>query len=187
VMPTVDGIQLDAKGLLRRIRDHLNDLIDTQYAEFAPYDAVDTAAWASSSPLGAALDIQMKIAGNRVDHGVVVVTEAADDHWTFSTVWSPRDWNHPVSGNRQFGYVSDVGSYVFFTRGADRTSNMQFDMGSSLVFGAAHDLWRSLQTGLAQFVNENHGAAVAELPVWNRYLWLGVKAAYHHPPVAWVP
>ena len=64
---------------------------------------------------------------------------------------------------------------------------MQFDMGSSIVFGGAHNLWCSLQAGLAQFVNENHGAAVAELPVWNRYLWLGAKAAYHQPSVAWLP
>lgn len=187
VLPTVAGVQLDAKGLLRRIRDHLNDLIDTGYSEFAPYEAADTAAWASASPLGAALDIQMKVAGNRVDHGVIVVTETADDHWTFSTAWSPRDWNHPVSGNRQFGYVVDGGSYVFFTRGADRTSNLQFDMGSSVVFGAAHGLWLSLQAGLAEFVNDNQGAAVAEAPVWNRYLWTGVKANYYNPTVAWLP
>ena len=69
-----DGIQLDAKGLLRHLRDHLNDRIDPQFAEFAPYDAIDNVAWTSSST-GAALDIDMKLCGSRVDRGSVVVTE----------------------------------------------------------------------------------------------------------------
>ncbi len=187
VMPMVNGARMDAKGLLSYLRLHLKEFIDPKWSEFAPYDTQDGSVWDSSAPEGAVIEIQMRTAGMTVDKGSVVCAESTDDHWTFSTVWTHRDWSHPVSGNRQFGYVTDAGTYVFFTRGADRTTRIQYEMGDSMVFGAADNLWASLQKALEFFVNNHDGVAAAESRIWQRYLWLGTKAAYHKPTVDWIP
>jgi hypothetical protein len=186
VMPIVNGTRLDAKGLLSYFRLHLNEFIDLNWSEFTPYETWDETGWTSSDPTRTVIEIQMRVTGLDVDKGSVVCAEFTDDHWNFSTVWTHRDWSHPVSGNRQFGYITDAGAHVFFTRGADRTTLMQYEIGDAMVFIGADNLWSSLQEGLARFVNNHGGVAQVEPRIWHRYLWLGAKAAYHKPTVAWI-
>lgn len=185
-LPTLNGVPLDARTLLIHIRQNLQQFVDLAFAEFMPYDPTDGTSWTSTSPYGSALDIAMKVSGTTVAGGTVVVTDAADDHWIFSTVWSPRDWwFHPVSGNRRFGYVADGTAYIFFTQGADRTSMPYWSTGSPAVFSGAHGLWKSFQQAVSLFVNDNGGVAEIQMPTWERFNWPGVKAAYHRPTRSW--
>lgn len=85
-------------------------------------------------------------------------------NFTFSTMTTPLDFNHPVSGNRRFGIYSDPdhpGEFVFYTMGVDRTSDWFFDVGNNMTkgFESADSLWTSLQNGMAKFINDNTGTA----------------------------
>ncbi|MFI6959874.1 hypothetical protein ACIBJI_41230 [Nocardia sp. NPDC050408] len=192
-MPTSEGATMTAEDLLEMIRRNINMFIDgsPDGCNFDPLDpAIDPAAWV---PLflprgfpGAVISIDMFSNGFNVDSGSVVAAEIAADHWTFSTVWTPGDGGHPVSGNRRFGFEPrSAGEFVFSTRGADRTTSQLDHQLAATVFGAAHQLWLSFQRRVAAFVNNNGGRAHIEDPTSDRYDWPTVQATYHHPTVEW--
>ena len=188
-MPVVGGRTLSAAEFLSHIRLNINMFVDTRISEFAPYDAREAAVWTSVSPGGAVVHIEMRAAGGwaNPDDGSVVVAETATDHWTFSTIWTVMDMAHPVSGNRQFGFSpGDGGGYVFYTRGADRTTGVLDVAAMSLVYSAAHNLWLSFQQAVAGFVNSNGGSASIGTATSIRTPWPAIKAAHHHPSVTWV-
>ena len=55
--------------------------------------------------------------------GSVVTSSYGSNQWTFTTVWTPADFYHPVSGHRTFGVVDNGNGYAtFYTRGVDRIS-----------------------------------------------------------------
>jgi hypothetical protein len=177
------------EDLLAHIRGNINAVIDTTKANFAPYDAAtDGPLWTSSSPTGAVIHIDMLTFSGWVnpDDGSVVCAEAAPDHWIFSTIWTVGDGAHPVSGNREFGFSrGDDGSFTFYTRGADRTTGVADWAGAEVIFRAADELWRSLQSGIVQLVNTHGGSATAGVPISNRHDWDTVKASHWHPSVDW--
>ncbi|MDG4798155.1 peptidoglycan-binding domain-containing protein [Micromonospora sp. WMMD1082] len=193
-MPTEGGSTMTAEKLLEFVRRNFNNFVDgpPNGCVFQPYEPlVDTAAWLP--PLlptafpGAVLSIDMFSSGVNVDDGAVVAAEVAADHWVFSTLWTPDDGGHPVSGNREFGYTAaSAGEFVFYARGADRTTAALDSAMSTTVFGAAHQLWLSFQRRLAAFVNGNGGLATIESPTSDRYDWPTVRSAHHHPTTAWV-
>ncbi len=186
---------MTAAQLLEFVRRNINNFVagSPDGCNFQPYDPnIDMAAWLplflSTAFPGAVVSIDMFSSGVNVDDGSVVLAEIASDHWVFSTLWTPDDGGHPVSGNRLFGFVpGSAGEFVFFTRGADRTTSILDSMASATVFGAAHRLWLSFQQRLAGFVNSNGGLATIEAAVSNRYDWSTVQSTYHHPSTSWVP
>lgn len=114
------------------------------------------------------------------------MSEITHNHWTFSTLWTPDDRSHPVSGNRRFGYeILSAGEYMFYTRGADRTTTALDNQISTTVFGAAEHLWRSFQRRVAAFVNANGGIAHIEPADSHRYHWGPAIQELHHPVVEW--
>jgi hypothetical protein len=187
--------------LLRHIRTRINDFVDTQIAEFTPYDpAYDAALWdpgAYGLPmLGAVIHIDMKenvdLWGSaNVDDGSVVVADAGPSYWTFSTIWTPDDFAHLVSGNRQFGFVSNVdGSYTFFTRGADRCTSRVDNFLQDTVFSAGHALWVSFQQRIEAYVVDHGGSASRGSWLSSRYEWdgpYGVASYYFAPDNVWTP
>jgi hypothetical protein len=193
-LPTDGGSTMTAEQLLEFVRRNINSFVDgaPNGCTFQPYDAlIDTGAWLPPFlPLpfpGAVISIDMFSSGINVDDGAVVAAEVASDHWIFSTLWTPDDGGHPVSGNRQFGFVpASAGEFVFFTRGADRTTSALDSVASATVFGAAHHLWLSFQHRLAAFVNSNGGLATIESATSHRYDWPTVQGTYHHPATNWV-
>lgn len=53
-------------------------------------------------------------------------------NFIFSTLVTPLDGFHPVSGNRKFGIYTDIsGGFTFFTMGLDRISKNIFVAGSN--------------------------------------------------------
>ncbi len=115
--PILNGQRLSAEQFLDHFRRHINDF--TEGVEFSPYKngaTDDTNLWNSKNPLGALVHIE--IFGN---DGTVIMSESMSDHWIFSTVKSPLDGKHPVSGNRRFGiHKNPDGSYYLYTKGIDR-------------------------------------------------------------------
>jgi peptidoglycan hydrolase-like protein with peptidoglycan-binding domain len=193
-MPTGGGATMTAPQLLEFIRRNINSFVDgsPNGCNFSPADAlIDTPAWLppflDTGFPGAVVSIDMFSSGVNVDDGSVVLADIGMDHWIFSTLWTPDDGSHPVSGNRMFGFVpSSAGEFIFYTRGADRTTSIVDETLSATVFGAAHRLWLSFQRRVAAFVNGNGGMAAAETPLSNRYDWPTVEAVYHRPTIAWI-
>lgn len=177
-------------SLLGRVRSGLNRFVSRRYAEFRPYNAAAGRRWASSTPAGAVVHIDMyaSVGGRRlnVDDGSVVCSQAAPDNWVFSTVWTPGDLGHPVSGNRMFGIVTRGSQHVLFTMAADRLTSLVDVSGALATGGAAFStadrLWRSLQRSVTRFVHARGGRA-APGPVHSaRYDWAEVRRLYGGAP-----
>jgi hypothetical protein len=192
-MPTDGDATMTPEQLLEFIRRNINLFVDgsPDGCNFDPYDpSIDTPAWAPPflgvGLPGAVISIDMFTGGFNVENGSVVAAEITTDHWIFSTLWTPNDGGHPVSGNRRFGFEPrSAGEFVFYTRGADRTTGGLDDLMAATVFGAAHRLWLSFQSRVAAFVNNNGGIAHIEAAKSDRYDWPTVQLTYHHPAVDW--
>lgn len=188
-LPAPNGVAMTAEMLLDYIRRDINRFLSSKFAEFAPYDSSSETLWASPNPVGAVLHIDMNMGSSYAnpDDGSVVCSEAASDHWIFSTIWTLGDQDHPVSGNRQFGFVSVAdGSFVFYTRGADRTTGFIDEILQKAVFEKAHELWSSLIAGIASFVRTHGGKAQIDSPISCRYDWPSVYSTYHLPSTDWI-
>lgn len=162
-----NGIQYTQKELFDYIRLNINDFFDE--LSFTPvvnqnYNLNETALWNSSNPLGAILSINID-----PDAGSVVCSKynPATGEWYFTTLEVPWDGTHPVSGNRAFGYYTDVdGKMVIYTRGVDRFgfgTHMLGDIGGTaemvaqaIAFSAADEKWQNFQQKVANFVNQGH-------------------------------
>jgi hypothetical protein len=85
-----------------------------------------------------------------------------DSHFTYSTVTSPEDGEHPVSGNRTFGIQTDPvnGGYTFYISGVDRATNGLFNLGAD-VFGwsSASSLWQNVMANVQSYVTDNGGTS----------------------------
>jgi hypothetical protein len=187
------GRPATAQEFLSYIRLNFNSFIDTALAFFEPYNpTIDGPKWRSPSPQDAVIHIDMRVGSQwaNPDDGSVVTSEFAPDHWVFSTLWTPGDQAHPVSGNREFGFETrqdpnnPTGQvYILYTRGADRPTRVVDNVGSAIIFAMAHALWRSLQARIAGFANGNGGAATVLTPISRRFDWSRVKPFYFAPTV----
>lgn len=185
-LPTVDGHQLTPQEFVSYVRVHLNDFVNQGNAGFEPYSPADAISLQSNNPVGAVVHIDMRMGGKWLnpDDGSVVVSESAPDHWTFSTIWTPDDQAHPVSGNREFGLRQDAdGGWTFYTRGADRTTGYLDSAISSTVFSSAHELWTGLATNLATWVNQGGGVAQVGPITSERWDWDAVKSGTYVFPI----
>jgi len=180
-MPKYNGVDVTPEQLLTYIRVNLGSFIDKNVAEFRPYSIEDRGKWQSPNPMNTVVtfDIKDKNFGN-IDDASVMVTNFSSRGWMFSTVQNPDDNQHPVSGNRFFGYKSNNdGSYTFFAIGADRlTGYLDNRFGDPLAFLQANKLWESFQLNIVNFVNKNGGKATA-LPSFSiQPTWKHVKRIF---------
>ena len=123
----------------------------------------------------------------RCYNGTVVVGDATDHGWTFVNLGSPKAHGGPVAGNREFGYVMDGTSAVFYTRGAHRLAGPLF-----LNYGPIHFKWadsylRSMMAALMLYVNNSGGTAAVEPRITADYGWAKTQSRYYHPTVEWLP
>ncbi|MBT8410001.1 MAG: DUF3238 domain-containing protein, partial [Alphaproteobacteria bacterium] len=143
---------MTAAEVLSRFRLNINDFVDTRNSEFEPYDSSDAAKWSGSNPVGALFYID--IAGP--DNAAVVGSMVESNRFRFTTIKTPRSGEHPVSGHREFGVREEGDGHVFYTRAADRATD---GIAETIVFAGADHLWKSFQTKLAAFINDNGGSA----------------------------
>lgn len=174
---------MSADQLLSLMRKDLNSFIDTSLAVFSPYATADATRWSSNNPLGSVLSIELDITP---DSASVVTSDVSNQSWTFSTLWTTKDYGHPVSGNRRFGYFEWNGNLVFYTRGADRVTNAFDDFWSEEVFEGGDNLWKSFQSQLTRFVNTYGGSARTGRTVSHRCDWNNVRSRYYNPSTPWL-
>ncbi len=193
-MPVSGDRMMTGVELLEFIRRNLNIFVDSSPdgAIFNPYDPlIDAPLWLppflQSGFIGAVISIDIVVSIINLEDGSVVLSEIAPDRWIFSTIRTPDDLNHPVSGNRQFGFFPSVaGEFVFYVRGADRLTTFIDEILGETVFAGANNLWLSFQRRVAAFVNGNGGLATIESPLSDRYDWLAVQADYFNPTETWI-
>ena len=169
---------MSAMQLFQAFRTDINSFLDTNVSYFAPYSAEDANTWQSHNPLGSMFSIQFFdpiFQSINIDDGTVITSDYNGGTWIFTTVWTPNDGQHPVSGNREFGFSHNSdGSYTFFTRGVDRITtqlNATAQYLTGAVFNGGDKLWKSFQSKLASYVNSNGGSAKVVEPTINRVDW----------------
>ena len=170
--------------LLEYFRTHMNNFIDPNLnSSFSPYmdgsfnDLLKYAAPFEES-IGALWSLKLGswyvpgIDGSVIESGYSRYNSAGyqTHHYTFSTMETPLDFEHPVGGNRRFGIYSDPnhpGEYVFYTMGVDRIWDGSFAFGDWLKkqatgqngFSNADSLWTSFQNGMIKFIQNHTGSA----------------------------
>jgi hypothetical protein len=186
-----NGQTYTQKELFDHIRTNINDFFDD--LTFTPivdsdYNINDTPLWLSNNPIGAILKIN--ISGNP---GSVVCSKynSTTGEWYFTTITDPWTYNHPVSGNRAFGYYTDVnGNMVVYTRGVDRLTHGTYMYGprgvaaemaqQAIAFSQADEKWTNFQNKIKNFVNtgqssNNNGQSTVNVPLKFRPNWNKVK------------
>jgi hypothetical protein len=180
-----------AKSLIEHFRKKINNFIDADVnVQFSPYidqNFLDTARFNASyeKSLGSLVHIKM------LNDGSVIQSEYYQDstvgyekyRFKYSTITTPLDYRHPVSGNREFGIYSDTahpGEYVFYTMGVDRTSDIIFSIGNAEVFGRpgftkADNTWSTIQKNMIQFIIDNGGQSEKYKQIKARPKWEDVK------------
>ncbi len=104
--------------------------------------------------------------------GSVICSDYQSNYWRFATISAPKDWIHPVSGTREFGFKPKKGGgAIFYTRGVDRITSSLANIVSSFktdTFENPDNLWASFQDKIASFVNANGGSAIKTNPIIGR-------------------
>ncbi|GEM_PF-2002392 len=177
-LPMVGGERMTPANFLQYIRVNINRFVDQNLSVFTPYSYYgvnDEDLWNSPDPTGAIVGIDIPGPNN----GSVIVSQSNSTGWTFTTINDPRFQDHPVSGNRDFGYEQNSdGSYTFFTRGVDRITNWDATLiqwATQFPFNQADALWMSFQSKIATFINLNQGNAIINEPTKHRPDWSLVK------------
>jgi len=191
IFPIIGGKLFTAMDLLRHIRININTLIDDSLFAFDLKSVPPE--WTSADPavlqelqqlLGVLVNIDFYLASINADDGFVVVSSIDTTQFTFSTVSGGilQGLKHPVNGNREIGFTAQQdGSYLFYTRGADRPATDTDNMFSSIEFRGADLSWKSLQQGIADLVNQNGGSASVQPSVSVRFPWRHVRDKYWKP------
>jgi hypothetical protein len=199
-LPVINGREVSPDWVVKQLQTNMNTFVDTSAGNFSAYNSNDAAKLKSDNSEGAVVHIDMGsqgriLRGTNVDDGSVVSSgvrtrrnkqnQAIGKNFIFSTVYAPGDANHPVSGNREFGYIKSGSGYTFYTRGADRCTTLADHIMAKVVFGSAHLLWLSFQRGLARFINGRGGSARVGNYTSGRYDWDKMKKKYHAPTQSW--
>lgn len=170
--------------LLHHIRTNINDFVFSYFAEFQPYKWYginDYNLWNSSNPLNSIIAINIQ----GPDNGSVIVTKSDPNKWIFTTIREPIYGSHPVSGNREFGFIKNPnGSYTFYTKGIDRLTNAGgtlSQMASDMLrlglspYERTDKLWKSFQFQIENYINKNGGEAVQNTPFAKHPDWEEIK------------
>jgi hypothetical protein len=177
-----NGLSVDA--YLNHVRTNINSYVDppTRFNYYVGLSGEEQ-RWTSSAPLGTVFSITLHPV---LEDGSVVTTDYDTDHWVFSTVTTPMDRTHPVSGNREFGAINNGnGTATIYTRGTDRVSTRFNDLLDGTIvniFDNGHDVWVGLQRRLKA---ELGVTAVIEPPVRHPVDYDKVRAVLAgHAPVS---
>ncbi|MDQ8054257.1 MAG: hypothetical protein REI78_14590 [Pedobacter sp.] len=176
-LPEVNGQRLGPGQFLNYIRTNINSFTNGKaiFDPYSDYGIDDNALWNSTSPKGAILKIDLF----GPNDGSVITSYSSTDRWTFTTIYEPIYGEHPVSGNRNFGYTANTdGSYTFYTRGVDRLtswSGEMFQNSTSIPFNRSDALWTAFQNQIRDFVTQHDGTALINAPEILRPDWDVVK------------
>ena len=94
------------------------------------------------------------------ENGSVVLRDSAPNRFTVSTVDGAALGEHPIYGNREFGFdKNEDGSTTFYTRAADRREWMsgQLPLGLQAARAGQRDTWKSMMSDLGAQIDEMGG------------------------------
>lgn len=172
--------------LFEHVRKNLGFFLNKDIARFYSDSARDQDIWDSKSPITAvmvfgvnAINVNMPTMNKEVnvifdDAAVICSSFTTEQQWIFSPIQNPKNGQHPVSGNRQFG-LRQVGThYEFYVRGADRLTGVLDSLGEKAAFVGADSLWKGFQSNLVDFINQNGGKAEIDDTKyeWKRCKWI---------------
>lgn len=178
---------------LNHVRKNINNFINTNYSSFTPSTVTginESAIWLSNNPVGAVLHINIP---NGPGDGSVICSKYSSNQWIFTTIEVPYnlfmqgfDGEHPVSGNREFGLITNPnGTYTFYTRGVDRITNgidaFVADNVLKDAFANPDALWNSLKNKVHNYVQNNGGSSVTPKDsdnIINRPDWDEIKDVF---------
>jgi len=150
--------------LFNYFRLNINKFTDASHGQFFPVvDSTiginDTALWNSTNPLSSLITIKIPL-----DEGTVMCSGYNSQAWIFTTVKSPWDGEHPVSGNRLFGYYMDGNDMYIYTRGIDRFTSTYSTPDvirelENIGYSKASEMWKNMQNLLNNFVKNNNGSS----------------------------
>ena len=171
-----DGVVYTMEELFYEIRTNINLFVDITFSEFNPLNEDELSLWQSDNPEGTIISIS--IPG---DDGSVICSQYNNGCcWIFSTVTAPftpteMDGFHPVSGNRQFGYIDHGGGVMeIYTKGVDRlwfpeptgedVEEIDLEITRIVLFlveqvsfnQGADNLWESFQQGILNKAGEGN-------------------------------
>lgn len=114
------------------------------------------------------------------DNGSVVVSSSTSNSFIFKTIHEPKYGDHPVSGNREFGFIANPnGSIYLYSRVIDRLTTLEasfFQNTTGIPFRSSDILWGTFQGEIANFVNAHGGSAFADEEQILRPIWTDVLA-----------
>jgi hypothetical protein len=192
------------EALLTYMRLNLNTFLPSDTAEVFPYtpkrdasSTVDETKWKSSSPAGTVMTFDIKITGPD-QQASVVATLVETKRWIFSPWKTPEDGNHPVSGNREFGFVRafirppelpsefepDVklqAGDIFYIRAVDRVTGTFVPEGAS--FDGAVRLWTGWQQLFKNWVVDKGGKADVVTHIQGFQPWDEVRKKFFAPKI----
>lgn len=171
-----------AQQLFNEMRKDLNNFFDHTKSTIAGYKTEDANKWASQgkATFGTIMLFKIPAFGPIGEQAAVITSVAEDVRWVFTPVeiGIACPGEHPVSGNREFGWKAVGNSYEFYTRAVDRATGIcPGVVGEDFIFNGADTLWKSWQAKLVDHVNQGGGTAVAAVPVVHRPTWADVKAS----------
>jgi hypothetical protein len=170
----ITGIRFTPSQFLEFFRKKI-DSFSTSAAIFEPYnsggfnDIIQNNKDTVNS-LGAVVHIDMTNDGSVILSGYqnsYLPSNYQSHSFIFSTIVTPFDGYHPVSGNRKFGiYTDNSGGFTFYTMGVDRISKNIFVAGSNVFdffgnsgFEDADELWSGMQINMINYINSHGGSA----------------------------
>jgi hypothetical protein len=179
---------MTADQFLEYFRTHFNSFISPNIGvSFEPYiDYVagsvninETTKFNSSyeNSLGSLVHIAMAQDGTVVESGYSRNNLTNHHSFTFTTMYTPLDGNHPVAGNRRWGIFQSGSSYYFYILGVDRTNDFATTLVNvvDIAFDGADDLWHNVQSNMLDFCDTHQGDAFMAEEKISRPEWDDVK------------
>jgi hypothetical protein len=171
-----------AQKLFNDMRQTLNNFFDHEASTIAGNSTADDAKWATpgKAPFGVIMLFRIPLLGPIGEQAAVITSLAEDTRWVFTPVkiGFACPGEHPVSGNREFGWKAVGNAFEFYTRAVDRTTGICLGVGGEeATYNGGDTLWRSWQAKLVAYVIQNGGQAVTNAPVIHRPTWTEVKAS----------
>jgi RHS repeat-associated protein len=173
----------DGAQLFDFIRSNLGSFVDDK-TSFGGYSSEERSIWDSQNPVGSVLSFDAKFTGlnlNLDDASVMTSSYYKGNgggYWTFTTLSTRGDGEHPIAGTRQFGLTDNKdGSYTFYTRGTDRGYGMATTVaGAETIFKSAEITWSTLMSNIFTNINNSGGSAlIPSTPISKRVDWEEVK------------
>lgn len=169
-----------AASVFEDLRANLRDRIfrNRWVGSFRGYDRANEEKWKSADPLGAVMTFVMvdtpginapdtpyfplpDIPGTEWEKGSVVLSCISKTDFVFTTVTTPEDGVHPVSGSRGFGVAQDAdGSIRIFTKAVDRVVDVgAYQAGAAIIFSSGDRIWKGMLKNLVDLYQAQEPSA----------------------------